>query len=615
MIAAVCDDELRECLNRRRTNYWDTYIADVADLLGLRPKALAIRDVERASSLAGLETLLLGQQSAAALSDAARRNLADWVAAGGTLIGFGAEGLDHVFGIQTLAPAGEMKEGYTPSARLLQGPDDWEISGYFALRSHRITREVHHLLFLEQKLPIVSDISLVRLAGAVELAVLHDARGRLLCMPAVTWNEHGRGRAGYFAFDAAKTMWLLRQGRPAPDHPEDGKYPRAQDMSILGANTRLVPYADELAFLIRNMIAVKPHAFIEPVPPKDGAAADALLYYGGDEYRGPTQISLEAAEFMHQRGLPYQINIESDYHPMTPAEFRRLRELGAEVSAYYHLYPDDGYAMTEEHYRFQSDRFFERFGYRPVATVNHCLRWKGWAEPARWMARCGGRADNSFSGKSVPNDCHFRNSASFAFGFGTSYPFYFRDDWRGANARIDFMEQPIIGYELGHRGSTSILRDTETTAFEELHLALGLAIRGRLVMNLFYHPAYIARYPRCRVAIDEILRYIEYRKAAVVHMNNRMVAEWWDARSASTAEPEAMTAEGAVYRCRCAASRGMVLRVGLPDGCGVETRGPAAAPAKLVNEFGRTWALVVVPRGDCTLELRFAKAATSPGGP
>ncbi len=114
------------------------------------------------------------------------------------------------------------------------------------------------MLFLHQRLPIVSDIRMVRLNGAEELAVVVDTTGKQLCLPAITWSECGRGRSCYFAFDAAKTIWLIQQGRPAPDHPEEGKYPRAHDMSILGENSRLVPYTDEMAWLIQNMIAARP---------------------------------------------------------------------------------------------------------------------------------------------------------------------------------------------------------------------------------------------------------------------------------------------------------------------------------------------------------------------
>lgn len=609
MITYIHDDGLKQSLNSRRTNYWDTYLAEIFELLGLRPARLSLAQLENTGALDSVRTLIIGQQSGEVLSPSSRETISSWVERGGTLIGFSVEGLDEVFGIETLQPPPGTKPDYAPLVKILQGADDWAINGYFSLRSHVLTREVHHMLWLEQKLPIVSDIRVARLKSAIELAVLHEVSGKLLCLPVITWNTFGAGRAGWFAFDVAKTVWLLHQGRPAPDHPENGKYARAQDMSILGANTRLVPYADELCWLLQNMIASQPHPFIYQVPPQAGQVADALLYYGGDEYHGPTSLSIKAAEFMKELGLPYQTNIESDVHPMTREEHQLIRSLGTEVSAYYHLYEEDGFTMKEDHYLRQSDRFFERFGYRPVATVNHCIRWKGWTEPAKWMLKAGTRADNGFSNKCVSNDNHFRNSASFGFGFGTSFPFYFWDDWRGDNARIDFMEQPIVGYEFGHRTSTSVNRDPDTRAPEDLHLAIGLALKYHCVMNLFYHPANLANSPTCRDALREIVRYIEYRQARVVHMNNRMVAEWWDARHASTVRNEIISANSIRFASDCRYDGGMVVKVPLAGTVNATAHcDGAAATTRCVREFGRDWLYVVVPKGKHDIAVQWSKA-------
>jgi hypothetical protein len=604
MLAYVCDDALRQSLNRRRMNYWDAYIAEICDKLGLQPEPRSLAALESEAGLAGVETLILGACSGAALTQSARQVVARWVEAGGTLIGFGVEEMDAVFGLEPAVKRVVYSGSYVSVTRIEQGADDWAINGWFNFRSHALTREVHPMLFLEQKLPIVSDICMARLAGAEELAAVFDTNGKLLCLPAITWNTFGKGHAGWFAFDLAKTVWLIQQGRPAPDHPEDGKYPRAHDMSILGGASRLVPYTDEMCWLLQNMIAVKPQPFIHPVPPKDGRPADALLYYGGDEYVGPVEHSIQAAEFMHGLGLPYQTNIESDNHPMTKEEHARIRSLGTEVSAYYHLYARDGYTMTAEHFKFQSDRFFERFGYRPVAIVTHCIRWKGWTEPAKWMLAAGTRADNGFSGKCVPNDNHFRNSAGYGYSFGSCYPRYFWDDWRCGNARIDFMEQPVTCYELGHRSTTSIGRDPDTRAPEELHLAVGMAIKYHLVMNFFYHPPVLATSETAREAVREILRYIAWRNARVAHMNNRMVAEWWDARHASSTRVAALSAEAARFTAECAYDGGMVVKLAVPEGRKAVVAG---FPAEVIREFGRDWLHVVLPKGRSDVYVVFTK--------
>jgi hypothetical protein len=221
------------------------------------------------------------------------------------------------------------------------------------------------------------------------------------------------------------------------------------------------------------------------------------------------------------------------------------------------------------------------------------------------MRAAGTRADNGFAGKCVPNDNHFRNSASFGFGFGTAYPFYFWDDWRARNARIDFMEQPIVCYEAGHRGSTAVEPDRDTRAFEDLHLALSLALKYHLTLNMFYHPTYIVRNAACREALYEIRRYLAFRRAVVVHMNNRMLAEWWDARHASAVAVCALSRRQTTFRARCAYPAGMVVKLPLPQGCeGACVEGTSAVTVR--REFGRTWIYLVVPRGRHRLTVRFA---------
>jgi hypothetical protein len=48
------------------------------------------------------------------------------------------------------------------------------------------------------------------------------------------------------------------------------------------------------------------------------------------------------------------------------------------------------------------------------------------------------------------------------FSFGTAFPFWFHDDWRGRNRRIDFLEQPVAAYECGYVGR-------ERTDFPTVH--------------------------------------------------------------------------------------------------------------------------------------------------
>ena len=131
MLAYVQDDDLSLRLNARRTNYWDVYLGEICGLLGLRPSTVSLAELDSGSRLDSIQTLIIGAASGACLSDAARARIAEWVRSGGTLIGFGVQGLDDTFGVEHLQgdPA---KRDYAPSTCIQQGPDDCAISGYFS---------------------------------------------------------------------------------------------------------------------------------------------------------------------------------------------------------------------------------------------------------------------------------------------------------------------------------------------------------------------------------------------------------------------------------------------------------------------------------------------------
>lgn len=591
MYGFVIDQQLRAKLNGKGENYWDVYLTEINDLIGARGKALSLEDLENASKIATLKTLVIGSQSGQELSDRARKNLALWVQQGGLLIGCGLSGMDEVFGIQTL---GEMK----------QTSDDYAIAGYFDLRPHPITHEVHPFLFTEQMLLILSDIQTIDLNGGIELARLHDENATETSHPAIVWNAFGKGFAGYFAFDIAKTVWLLHQGKPTSHIPENRFHPRPPDMMVIGKNSTKIPYADEICFILQNMIAQNPQPFIYQLPPQNGKMADALLCYGGDEYVGPTELSLEASDWMRQQELPYHINIQEN-HPITPEEFRHITvDNGHEISLFYHTEEKNGFKMTEEMYLKQSADFEKKVGYRPCVTVNSVTRWNHWAGAAKWMLQAGGKADNSFTSNTLQLENPLANGPVFGFAFGTSFPFYFYDDCKGENKKIEFMEQPIVCYEIGHRGS---LLDHETDVSKEVHFPLEMAIRYHMTMNLFYHPVYIAKYSNCRKAIQEILKYIQDCHANVVHMGNDALAKWWEERSESSLDGIVIKNDEISFDCDCKYKNGMVVKFLLKRTllqAFVDGRYPA--DYEIRKEFAGTWMFLTVPLGNHSIKLNFA---------
>lgn len=583
MLAYVLDEGLRRAVNGNGVNYWDAYIAEIGEMLGARAEVLSLGQVEDPAQLDRFSALILGRVAGSNLTQAARAALQEWVEDGGVLIGFGVQGLDRVFGIESVGA-------------IQQEPDEYAISAYFELWPHPLTHEVHPALALEQRLFALSDTQLVETKGCTELARLYDVGGRDCQRPAITWNACGSGFAGWFAFDVAKTIWLLHQGRPQHAVYGQKTYPKTTGLQVLGDNSRKIAYADEIALVLQNMIAQKPVPFIHQLPPMGDQVPDALLYWGGDEYHGPTQLSLEASDWMRAHGMGYHINMCYN-HPITPQELKHIQDNGHEVSLYFQLHEEDGYAMKEERYREETELFEKKFGFPPTCTVNKWLGWTGWAQPAKWMLGAGVQADNSFFGSACPSDHPLANGPVFAFGFGTAYPFYFYDDHTNANQRIGFLEEPIICYEVGHRGSITG-RDKQTSAAEDVHAPVDMAIKYHMTMNMFCHPAYIAGFPRCREAIEEVLRYIEYRGARVLHWGNDAVCAWWQARSRSGFDRVEMRQDGMRLVCRCAYPDGMIVKVPVvqPDSAHVTCDGkPVGHQAR--SEFGRTWLYVVVPAG------------------
>ena len=598
MTGYVCDPGLCESLNAARCNYCDVYWDEILGWAGASRETFCFDDLREGGPAFAADALIVGTQSGAALDGAARNRLRDWVRGGGLLVGCGIEGLDDVFGIEAHG---------LPEPPADAPADAYAVAAFAELRAHPLTREIHPHLFLDQMLPIVSGVRRVKPAGAAELARLYDGAGEDAGCAAVCWNRFGDGFAACFAFDLAKTVWALHQGRPlAPDTPTSLKRPKAHELSILDRESQKVPYADVLCLLLQNMLARRLQAFIHPVPPLDGGVADALLYWGGDEYTGPVENSLRASDWMKSKGLPLHINIQAEDHPMTVEEFGRIAANGHEVSLYWKLHEEDGYDVKAEHFKRQSDFFFAKFGRRPGSTLLFNARWQGWTEPARYMAAAGARADNSFS-----SQCHryayghdYHNLAKYGFGFGTAYPYYFYEDYTQANRRLDFMEQPIICYELGHRYGMRPEPDDMTRTPEDLHFPIDMAVKYHQVINVFYHPVSILQ-PNTQHAIDEILRYIRFKQARVVHMTNDQVCDWWDARCRSRVEVVRRDDETLVLKCRTAYPRGIVVKIALPEaaaGARAVSSG-AALPAELRREFGTTWLFVVVPEGEREVEV------------
>jgi hypothetical protein len=574
--AYIYDADLRIKANQQGKNYWYEYVKEINEQLGLRAREIAINSLEDSTLLNDVGILFVGDLAASEITDAMRSNLDVWVSRGGVLIGFATEGLDQVF-------------GNACNSAIAQAEDDYAISGYFSLKSDELTTDIHSYLHPEQKLIIFSDIRCVTPERSWEIGRLYGTDEKDTGYAAITKRDYGRGHAYYFAFNVPQTIWVLHQGIPITyDRDGDGYY-RTGDLIAIEDNEREVLYADEILFLIQNMVAQKPQPLIYAIPPVDGQIPDALFYWGGDDEAAKgTQVW--ASNWMKEKGLPYHINImrnkEGEF-TLTKEEVETIIANGHEPSLHYNFIDNfDPLAFTEADVKEQAEAFFEAYGFHAVCTVNHWCRWTGWAETAKWMQAAGGKADNSFIHHRLPP----MNPANrLGFVFGTCYPFYFYDDYRAGNKRLDFLEEPITAYEVGYSGSG-------VPDFDIVHKSIDMAAKYHLAMDMFYHPVNVYNHPACREAIEEALRYIEKKGIIAVHKGNDGLWDWWDKRSRSRISDVMIDEDSVSFTAHCEYEDGMIVKVPVESPVSATCDGQQVE-YEVRQDFGRNWVYVIVPEG------------------
>jgi len=570
LTAYVYDPELKDEANRREENYWYEYIKEIIDQLGLRAEEVSGRCLDD-HHLRNLDVLILGDPTAGELRDAAK-SLETWVQGGGALIGFAVEGLDHIFGNTYFATTYQV--------------DDYTLSGYFDLKPSPLTEEIHSPLAPDQKLLIYSDIRNVKTKSSTELGHLYGIQGVDHGFSAITERRYGLGYAYYFAFNVPKTVWVLHQGRPVEkDLDGDGRC-TTRDLSVIGSNSTKVLYADELLYLLQNMIGRKRQPLIHQIPPKGGVIPKALFYWGGDDEGINTQV--EASNWMKTLGLPYHVNILYPNFNLTPEQAKEILRNGHEISLHYN-FVDEKFKVipekfTRESVHIQASAFKEKYGLIPVCTVNHGSPWLNGEELALWLMEVGGCADNTF----VPP--HY-GEPSPNFGFGTSYPFHFYCGFKGRNAKIGFIEEPISCYEAGY--------DSERVYPETLSTIVKMAAKYHLLINLFYHSYRIAGWPTCKQAIKEFLKCITKENVKVVHMANNEVCRWWAMRSKAELNDVKVEQSQVNFKASCDYEAGMIIKVpiGKLEAEQVICDGLEAAYENR-HEFGQNWVYLISPQGN-----------------
>ena len=495
-------------------NHWSAYAVEVLDQLGLTAGPIDAGEMTP-ERLAGLRVLVLPQPSHGWLDEAVLSALPAWVEAGGLLIGFGALGLDELFGVAEAGATIEQADEFAPSAGML-----WQ--------QHALTRGVIWPLHPDAPGPVLSPMRSCTASSAEALATALTLDGEPTENVAVSHRELGNGACLYFAFDAAKHMWIAHHGRPVDaDYDGDG-YFRLSDAVAARQFEPETPYADQIIFLLREVVGRAGLPLLSPIPPMANTRepAEVLLFWGGDgEAAEGTQVP--ASDFMRDLGLPYHLNLMPDKQGrfvVSKAQFDALKANGHEPSLHYDFQSgfDHPYAFTEAEILQQAQWYEEAFGERAKVSVFHWCHWTGWSEPAEWMLKAGGRGDNSRIHRGSPP---INPANMLGYSFGTSLPYHFYRDHRGGNERLEFVSQPITLYECGYDGPE------DKVAFESLHRGLEMALRYHLTADMFFHPINIHRYASCREAVRETLRWLEERSARAVHMGNDELAEWWMARS------------------------------------------------------------------------------------
>jgi hypothetical protein len=576
-------------------NYWYAYIREILTRLGVDPRPLPLQDCGREEALSQVGVLFLGNLGARDLPSGAASTLAGWVEAGGILIGLATEGLDDLFGV-------------TGEDRIDQEPDPFSISAYLEFLPSPVTRGCRATVDPEQRLILTSPVRLVRTDRGRSLARLFARdpeqpgdghRATPLDAAGIVHRESSRGHAFYFAFDLAQTMWVLLQGRPV-DYDRDGDgYLRRGDASPVAENSRSVPYADAFHFLLANMIGRLPVPFVDPIPPQQGQVAPALLYFGGDDECTPG-IQVPASDFMAGLGLPYHLNLMpvDGRFAVDEVEQARIEANGHELAVHFNFVT--GYqhpcGFTREELLAQAALFRQRFGRDSVCGVNHSVRWVGWAEPGRWMREAGCKADNSFFGWTSPPTNPVN---TIGFVHGSAFPRHLWDDAAHGNERLDLVEIPITGYEVGYLG--------EEFQPERVREALALALQYRLTFEFFYHPVYIARYPACRQAIEELVRLMRELPVPPVTMGLDQLYRWWAARDRAVVHAAAVTATKVRVELECDGEDGFVVRLATGEAPAVACRVDGAAAAwEDRHDLGQHWALVPVATGRHLIEVALA---------
>lgn len=492
------NDQNRKAANDSGRNYWYCYITEIFNRLGVSAIPVSTADMHFEKD----DVLFTGPEN---LTEPDKKAIAR--CEGLILIGFATQDADSLFGIEY--------------AEVLSQPEnDFTINGMFRMTDQKYLP----VPGFDAPLPVVSPVSVIKTCGAEILACIGENPGLTKY-----------GSAYYFAFNLPQTIWTCSAGKPVFEGSNGFYIGRVCDTRIVpSCYDTTIAFGDYYIYILQTILAGAGYPMLHRLPPfEDGTVPDLLLFFGGDDDATSGAMNLEASRIMHERGLPYHMNLMPDINGRfvtTPGDADIIRSRGHELAFHYDFaYRQSRDQFTAEGFSEQLKLFTDAFGFLPVCNVGHCLTHHGWTERCRYQAALGIKGDNSRLGEVDPADINA--FGLYGFAFGTSFPFFAYDDFAHKNKNLNFIELPINYYE-------PRLPDGDGTALKKLQRCIDdAAFFGRTV-NFFLHPHYITglygtNKPVLK-AIDEALSFGEKSGFKIICCGPDRLCLWWHSRANSS---------------------------------------------------------------------------------
>ena len=587
-VVCVLDENIKIQRHECNANYWDLYVEEIMDEIGITADII-YGEKELLSSLKQRNCILCTDME---FSTTAEIEISKWVEAGGILIGFKTKGLDELFGVKGIS-------------ELKQADDEFTINGYISItefgKRYLPIKEAYAFT-----LPVISDIRKISAANTEVIGEMlnptsHFLFGGSSSYSAISVRALGKGFCNYFAYNFSQTICVIHQGRPVDrDWDNDGMYRSGDGIALTSAHDLSLPYADYHLNILQEMMDAACIPSKHYLPPKNNEISDLLLHYGGDDEADPSNVQTVAMNWMKSRNLPYHFNImpkkELSGFEVSKALYKEIQDNGQECSIHFNFVKVREF-YTQKELNEQLDLYEEYFGETPVVSVNHCMMHTGWTEQARWASARGIKGDQGRAHTRLMPDGNPINVLGVAFG--TTYPHFVYDDYEHENKRLPYVYIPVVFYEARVR-----LKEDHEKDVDRMRTILQRAIDNAWTMAMFFHPVYIARYPECNEAIDQILKFIEDTKCRAIHMGTDAICNWWFSRSESKVFVEEQNTSQLKLKVVAQGDDGLILRV---PKCGGYT---SCFVDGMITAFemrtvsGRDCLLAVVPRGEHEVVFR-----------